>query len=184
VLVRADKVTGIEGVRKVGYRRLKGAEASVPAKPVVQEPEKTGFDKVLDEELKSPKFKAEYDEAVEEIAAEQVAAEQVEEEVEESPSSTPTPNVSTVGTIMIDECRRLVPLDKLNWSFQERKNSGIWVNKGYFVNYAEGLRAVAGKLMDDEIRAMPNFNLAEACSRIIAAENKIVDLLKACTKAA
>ena len=170
VLVRVGKVTGIEGVRKVGYRKIKGAEASVSsAKPFVQEPESVVVNEVDDF------AEANYDTPRNDSAPEEVY---VEEEV----SSTQDPIIPMVGMIIIDEHRRLVPLDKLNWSFQERKNSG-WVNRGYFVNYAEGLRVIASKLMDDEIRAMPNCNLSEVNSRVQEAEKKIVDLLKVCTKA-
>lgn len=79
--------------------------------------------------------------------------------------------------VIIDDRRRLVALDRLNWAFQVRKDSGSWVTEAYFPNYRESLKGVARRLLDDELKGLARFNVNEFEERFDEAENRITELL-------
>ena len=82
-----------------------------------------------------------------------------------------------VCSIIIDDRRRLVPLDRLNWAYQVRKDSGTWAIEAYFTNFQNALRCIARRLIDDEVRGFERFNLLAIEERINEAENRVTELL-------
>lgn len=79
--------------------------------------------------------------------------------------------------IVIDERRKLVALDRLNWVLQVRKDTGSWANEAYIPNIESGIRCLARRLLDDEMKGMNRFSIIELANRIEEAEKRIQDLL-------
>ncbi len=79
--------------------------------------------------------------------------------------------------IVIDERRKLVALDRLNWALQVRRDTGTWATEAYIPNMSSGLQCLAKRLLDDELKGMNRFLLQDLVSHIIKAENRITELL-------
>lgn len=82
-----------------------------------------------------------------------------------------------VCEIIIDDRRKVVALDRLNWGYQVRKDSGAWVTEAYFSNFYNGIRSVACKLMDDELKGSEQFPVDQLLEKMEEAESRITDLL-------
>jgi hypothetical protein len=85
------------------------------------------------------------------------------------------------GEVVIDDRRRLIALDKYNWAFQTRKDSGRWNTESYYSNAFQALRGLARKLMDDELKHMPTFPLDQLEQKFTEAENNLMKLLHEAT---
>ena len=81
------------------------------------------------------------------------------------------------GEVVIDDRRRLIALDKYNWAFQTRKDSGRWTTEAYYSNAFQALRGLARKLMDDELKHMPTFPLDQLEQKFTEAEDNLIKLL-------
>jgi hypothetical protein len=81
------------------------------------------------------------------------------------------------GEVVIDERRRLVALDKYNWAYQTRKDSGRWNNESYYSNAFQALRGLARKLMDDELKQMESFPVEQLEQKFSEAESNLMALL-------
>jgi hypothetical protein len=79
--------------------------------------------------------------------------------------------------VIIDDRRRVVALDRLNWGYQVRRDSGTWATEAYFNNTELMIRSIARKLLDDELKGMNRFNLDELLERFQEAEDRITKLL-------
>jgi len=80
--------------------------------------------------------------------------------------------------IVIDERRKVIALDRLNWAYQVRKDSGAWTTEAYFGSYHTAISGVARKLLDDEIRHLDRFSIEYIIDRVNEAESNIMDLLQ------
>lgn len=81
-----------------------------------------------------------------------------------------------VGAIIIDDNRRLVASD-LNWNYQVRKGNA-WSTEAYLTNAYSVALTVVRKLMDEELRNMPTFNINEFPSVVAKAEDRLTLLLQ------
>lgn len=79
--------------------------------------------------------------------------------------------------IVIDERRKLVALDRLNWALQVRRDTGTWVTEAYIPNMSSGLQILAKRLLDDELKGMNRFLLQDFVTHIHEAEKRITELL-------
>lgn len=79
--------------------------------------------------------------------------------------------------IIIDDNRKIVPLDKYNWSLMIRRDSGTWSTEAYFNTGFECLRSIARRLMDEELRNMHSFSISEFGKKLEEAESRIAELL-------
>ncbi len=79
--------------------------------------------------------------------------------------------------IVIDERRKLVAIDRLNWGLQVRRDTGSWATEAYYSNIKSGIEGIARKLIDDEMKGVNKFTLNELMSRIDTVENRITELL-------
>lgn len=79
--------------------------------------------------------------------------------------------------VIIDERRRVVALDRLNWGYQVRRDSGSWATEAYFSNTESVIRHIARKLLDDEMKSMGRFNVEEMLNRLQESEERITNLL-------
>lgn len=79
--------------------------------------------------------------------------------------------------VIIDDRRRVVALDRLNWGYQVRRDSGSWATEAYFTNTEMMIRGIARKLLDDELKIMDRFNIEELLNRLGEAEKRLTKLL-------
>ena len=82
-------------------------------------------------------------------------------------------------SIIIDSRRRVTAQDRYNWAYQVRNSSGKWVTEGYYSSAPGILRSLARKLMDDELKSMESFNVAQLEEKFGEAQTHLADLLKA-----
>lgn len=87
--------------------------------------------------------------------------------------------IDTRCEIIIDDRRKIVPLDRLNWGLQTRKDSGTWVTEAYFPNISSHVRCIAIKLLDSELKNIPRFHLEQLEEKFAEAEKRITNLLQA-----
>lgn len=84
---------------------------------------------------------------------------------------------STSGCeIIIDEHRKIVALDRLNWGYMTRR-SGNWTVDAYFTNTTEMVRSIARKVLDGELKTMGIFDFASLEKKFQESENRIAKLL-------
>ena len=81
------------------------------------------------------------------------------------------------GVVIIDDRRRLVALDKYNWGYQTRKDSGRWSTDGYYAHVFQALRGLARKLIDDELKNMESFPVDQLEQKFAEAESNLSVLL-------
>lgn len=79
--------------------------------------------------------------------------------------------------ITIDDRRRLAVADRFNWVFQVRKDTGTWANEAYIPNIESGIRCLARRLLDDEMKGTSKFPLEDIANQVHQAEERIIDLL-------
>jgi len=101
----------------------------------------------------------------------EAGAQSSSDDVEEGPSNGR-------GEVIIDNRRRLVALDKYNWAYQTRRESGKWGNDAYYSNAFQSLRGLARKLMDDELKQMPAFPVEKLEEKFTEAEKHLMELLR------
>jgi hypothetical protein len=80
--------------------------------------------------------------------------------------------------IMIDDNHRMISLDRMNWGFQVRKDSGSWSTESYHSNYKHMVQALATKVIDYNIKDMKGFNFKALEKVILDVEVRVSDLLK------
>lgn len=83
----------------------------------------------------------------------------------------------THGVIQLDENRRVVALDRFCWAIQTRKESGAWINEGYYGNAYNLLRGISRKLIDLELKTMDTFDMDQLEVKFQEIETKLTDLL-------
>jgi hypothetical protein len=100
-------------------------------------------------------------------------AEESSDEEEESESQD-----DSSCEIMIGNKKKMVPIDRHNWAYMERRGSGTWSTEGYFPNTKKGLIGIASKVLDSELRNSPSISIAELEKRITQAEASIAQSLE------
>lgn len=209
IALREEKITGIEGAQRAGYKRI-GSTIAKAAKPLAPYMER--LQKFVSDHIKGPvrmtsaviyeKFVQEYGcSLTEEVfvsefracvrdntitglegvkragykAATKPFSKPVDSETDEEEIDV---SEGGPGLITIDDTHRIISADSRNWSYQIRKDSGIWSTEAYFSNHAVMIQGLARKLLDKQLRAMESFNIKELSQKIEQAENNIVELLK------
>jgi hypothetical protein len=79
--------------------------------------------------------------------------------------------------ITIDNRRKLVAADKLNWTYMVRTDSGTWHVEGYYSSAYTMIKGMATKILDDELKGMDTFSLVDMSNKIEEAVNNITSLL-------
>ena len=101
----------------------------------------------------------------------------VVEDGEESLDSLPvTSDSPKVGVIYIDDDHRVISLDRLNWGYQARKGSGIWVTEAYYSNTFASARSIVRKLMDESLKETLAFDIDEFEDKLGEVETKLTNL--------
>lgn len=83
----------------------------------------------------------------------------------------------TRGVIQLDENHRIVSLDRFCWAIQTRKESGLWMNEGYYGNSYNLIRGIARKLIDMELKTMDTFDADQLEAKFQEVETRLADLL-------
>lgn len=79
--------------------------------------------------------------------------------------------------IIIDERRRLVGFDRFNWVLQVRRDTGTWANEAFIPKVMSGIKCLASRLMEDELKGLGKIELKDFVSKVTEAENHLVELL-------
>jgi len=207
--VKADRITGIEGAKRAGYKRIGEAltKNAVDIDLENIEPYLDGIQAFVDKYIqgvtrmtasvifekfsKTTKFTLSEEEFVKSfrLAIREGKIQGLESAYKFGYKRASTEMVVTDDTteeektghdiceIVIDERRKLVVLDRLNWAFQVRRETGTWATEAYIPNIPSGMQCLARRLMDDELKGLSKFTLKDFMSRIIEAENHIIELI-------
>lgn len=101
----------------------------------------------------------------------------IEDDGEESLDSLPiTSDSPKVGVIYIDDDHRVISLDRLNWGYQARKGSGVWVTEAYYSNAFASVRSIVRKLMDESLKETLAFDIDEFEDKLGEVETKLTNL--------
>lgn len=215
VAVKTGELTGIEGVRKAGYRKI-GSNASQvkEAKENTEPKEETtqldgsvevlqGFvDKHIIGENKMTaaqiytKFKQECgcdlseddfikafrilvrQDKITGLESAQRAGYKRATEQSESDNTEEVALDSDKCQIVISDRRVLVSEDHRNWKLLLKKNpTSGWVTDGYYGSTDQMLRALSKKLVDDELRNMKGFTIAQLTEKLDEAVANISGML-------
>jgi len=204
VAIRIEKISGLESAKRAGYRR-KG-DSITSASEVVLEmfaPYIESIQKFADEnlttymsssaiyerfskenecDLSEDDFKKGFKLALKEDLIEGVLsfrgkgkgyilASSVEDQTGE-----PVEDEHDLCEIFLSNNRKIVALDRFNWTYQVFKGSS-WHVEGYYPNIRACVHALSIKIIDNELKQLDNFNAKEICNKIDESVNRIADIL-------
>jgi hypothetical protein len=84
---------------------------------------------------------------------------------------------NTSCEILIDERHKIVALDRHNWGYLFKRESGSWSVDSYFSSTRGMVKSIAQKVLDNEIKGMESFNFVELANKIEQAEERLTNLL-------
>jgi hypothetical protein len=215
VAVRNGDITGIEGVRKAGYRKIGSNSSQVKEPKEHTEPKEEttmldgsidvlqGFvDKYIIDETKMTaaqvyaKFKTECDcdlteddfikafrtlirlDKITGLESAQRAGYKRATEQTDNDNETEVALDSDKCQIVISERRVLVSEDHRNWKLLLKKSpTSGWVTDGYYGSTDQMLKALSRKLVDDELRNMNGFTIAQLAEKLDEAVSNITGML-------
>jgi hypothetical protein len=137
VNVRCGRISGIEGARRWGYRCIGDG-------PITHAYTNGEMKPIAAHNGKKTKLEPEPE------------PEEPEPEEPEEPESEPEPELypeHTKTVLYLTKFYRLVGLDRYQWALQKRSGESSWQNRGYWSSLQDALRAVARKMLNDEIKA-------------------------------
>lgn len=208
--VKTERITGIEGAKRAGYRRIGDTLKPKSTEDVLEllEPYIAGIQAFVDKNIqgevrmtaavlfekfsRTTKVNLSSDDFVKlfRIAIREDKIQGLESAYKFGYKRAGTKSVISddddteeektghdVCEIVIDERRKLIVLDRLNWALQVRRDTGTWATEAYIPNIPSGIHSLARRLMDDELKGLSKFALRDFASRVVEAENRITELL-------
>lgn len=105
-----------------------------------------------------------------------------EEVYETSEGKSAIPSEQPSCEIIIDDNHKLAVLDRHNWGYLKKKDSGNWYTEAYFATTKTMLKGVVQKIIDDQLKGLDPFPLTDLQNKIEQVENSLTDLLEKAIK--
>lgn len=205
VAIRIGKISGIESAKRAGYRRkgdtitsasdavlemfapyIEGVQKFAAANLTTYMSSSAIYEKFSKEnecDLSEEDFKKGFRLALNEELIEGVLSFRgkgkgyILASAVEDQGGDPTEEENELCEIFISDRRKIVAIDRFNWTYQVFKGSS-WHVEGYYPNVRMCVHSLAMKIVDTELKQLDNFNVKDICQKLDEVVNHLTDLLE------